>query len=140
MTGPGAPPPVPVPLPTVRVLGRGIARRCAHCGSGGLFEGWLTLRSACPRCGLRFQRQEGFMLGSMTINMIVTFVSLALVVGGAMIGTWPDVPIGLVIGSGAAVAIVVPVVFYPFAATIWVAVEWLMRPADPDEFTESSHP
>ena len=86
---------------------------------------------------MRFERQEGTMLGSMTINMIVTFLACIGVVAAAMATTWPDVPVGPVIAVGVVTAIVVPLAFWPFAMTFWVAVELAMRPLEPDEQAEA---
>src|SRR5476651_2727219 len=33
---------------------RGLRCRCTRCGEGRLFQGFLTLRPACERCGLDF--------------------------------------------------------------------------------------
>jgi uncharacterized protein (DUF983 family) len=33
---------------------RGIACRCPRCGRGKLYQGFLTLRPACERCGLDY--------------------------------------------------------------------------------------
>jgi uncharacterized protein (DUF983 family) len=38
------------PLP----IARGLRCRCPRCGDGKLFQGFLTLRPACERCGLDF--------------------------------------------------------------------------------------
>ena len=121
-----------------RTLLRGLVRHCPHCGAGHLFDGWFTLRERCPRCGMRFERQEGFMLGSMTINMIVTFLTVAAVVAAAMVLTWPDVPMWPVMALGAVAAIVVPAAFWPFAVTIWAAAELAMRPLEPDELADAA--
>lgn len=37
-------------------LRRGLLRRCPACGGSALFEGYLTLTTACPACGLDTQR------------------------------------------------------------------------------------
>ncbi|MBW7837110.1 MAG: DUF983 domain-containing protein [Sphingomonadales bacterium] len=34
-----------------RALGRGLRRRCPHCGQGNAFAGYLKLRPACASCG-----------------------------------------------------------------------------------------
>ena len=78
------------------------------------------------------------MLGSMTINMIVTFLTVAAVVATAMVLTWPDVPMWPVMALGAVAAIVVPVVFWPFSVTIWAAAELAMRPLEPDELADAA--
>ena len=35
-------------------IGRGLRGRCPRCGEGRLFQGFLSLRSACERCGLDY--------------------------------------------------------------------------------------
>jgi uncharacterized protein (DUF983 family) len=35
-------------------IGRGLRGRCPRCGEGRLFQGFLSLRPACERCGLDF--------------------------------------------------------------------------------------
>ena len=34
-----------------RALGRGLRRRCPHCGQGAAFSGYLKLAGACAACG-----------------------------------------------------------------------------------------
>ncbi|MEI7804687.1 MAG: DUF983 domain-containing protein [Hyphomicrobiales bacterium] len=38
------------PLP----IARGLRCRCPRCGEGRLFDGFLTLRAKCERCGLSY--------------------------------------------------------------------------------------
>lgn len=35
-------------------IGRGLRGHCPRCGEGHLFQGFLTLRPACERCGLDY--------------------------------------------------------------------------------------
>ncbi len=35
-------------------IARGLRGRCPRCGEGQLFQGFLTLRPACERCGLDY--------------------------------------------------------------------------------------
>lgn len=39
-------------------LGRGLRKRCPHCGEGPLFSGWSYLER-CSRCGLVFEPNPG---------------------------------------------------------------------------------
>jgi uncharacterized protein (DUF983 family) len=41
-----------------RALGRGLRKRCPHCGEGRLFSGWSFLER-CEVCGLVFARNPG---------------------------------------------------------------------------------
>lgn len=78
------------------------------------------------------------MLGAITINTIVTFGGLivVLVVGAA--AWYPDIPVVPLVALSVAVALVVPVVFYPFSYTIWAAIELQMRPLEPDEVADAA--
>jgi uncharacterized protein (DUF983 family) len=40
-------------------LGRGVRRRCPHCGRGRLFSGWAHHLDRCAICGLVFERNAG---------------------------------------------------------------------------------
>jgi hypothetical protein len=95
---------------------------------------WFKPRDHCASCHMRFHRQEGFMLGSMTINTIVTFGLMAVVLVAGLIATSPDVPVVGLILLGAAVALLTPVLIYPFTVTLWVAMELAMRPLEADEY------
>ncbi len=117
---------------------RGLVRRCPRCGSRGVFRSYFQLQERCPRCGVRFIRHEGFSLGSTTINMIVTFgLFLAIIIVG-LIATYPHIEVAPVIIAGLAVAIIVPIVFYPSAQAIWSAIDFAMRPLDPVEEAEAA--
>jgi uncharacterized protein (DUF983 family) len=60
-----------------QILARGLSLRCPNCGSRTLFAGWLRMRDRCAVCGLLFEPEEGFFLGSMVLNYTFT----ALVAG-----------------------------------------------------------
>jgi len=42
----------------ITALGRGLRKRCPHCGEGRLFSGWSELER-CSVCGLVFTRNPG---------------------------------------------------------------------------------
>ena len=43
----------------VTALGRGISKRCPHCGEGRLFQGWSRHLERCSVCGLVYERNPG---------------------------------------------------------------------------------
>ncbi|MER3453184.1 MAG: DUF983 domain-containing protein, partial [Acidimicrobiia bacterium] len=65
------------------MLWRGLRRRCPNCGARRLFSRWFTLCERCPGCGLALERGEGFMLGTLALNIVATSAAFAvyLVVG-----------------------------------------------------------
>ena len=125
------------PTPTQMVL-RGLVHRCPRCGAGHVFRSFFTLKERCPACGVRFIRHEGFSLGSTTINMVVTFgLFLLIIIVGAIV-TYPHINVVPVTIAGLAVAIIVPIVFYPSAQTVWAGLDLAMRPLDPVEEAEAA--
>jgi uncharacterized protein (DUF983 family) len=116
-----------------RMFRRGLLKRCANCGSGGLFTGWFTMRERCPRCGYRFERQEGLVVGAMGINIIVTEALFGIFLITSLVMTVPDVPVAPLVAVGLAMNLIVPIAFYPFSKSIWAAVELMMRPLEPHE-------
>jgi uncharacterized protein (DUF983 family) len=112
---------------------RGCRKHCAVCNSGGLFTRWFTMAERCPRCDLRFERSEGHWTGDLGINTIVSFGTLliALIVG--FLVSWPDPPgIGLFL-TAIGIAGLVPLAFFPFSKTIWLAIDLIFRPLEPGE-------
>jgi uncharacterized protein (DUF983 family) len=130
--------PAPPDVSPSRMVLRGLVHRCPRCGGGHVFESFFTVKDRCPRCGLKFIRHEGFSLGSTTINMVVTFgIFLTIIVIGTFL-TSPNIKVAPVMVAGLAVAIIVPIVFYPSAQMIWAGLDLAMRPLDPVEQAEAA--
>jgi uncharacterized protein (DUF983 family) len=105
------------------MLGRSIARRCPRCGAGGAFSNWATLNEHCATCGFKFEREPGYWLGGLIINMAVSLgFFLATLVGGMAV-FWPDVPWNALSAATIGVMLVVPIAFYPWSKSIWMAIE-----------------
>ncbi len=77
----------------------------------------------CPTCGLHFERLDGYWLGSMALNIVVTEALFVAALVVMMAVTWPEVPWTLVLIVLMAMNFVVPLVFHPISRTIWMAVE-----------------
>ena len=117
-----------------RMLWRGLTRHCPRCGSGHLFRHWVKMVPDCPRCGLHFEGrpEEGHFLGAITINTgltagtIILGIFIYIVVLATSQGGGP--PVWFVVVTSAALAVILPTLFYPFTKTIWVAAEiWMNR-------------
>jgi uncharacterized protein (DUF983 family) len=104
-------------------LWRGLTRRCERCGSGKLFKHWITMVPDCPRCGLHFEREQGYWAGALAINIILTGGLFVLVFVPMLILTAPDIPVGPMLAITLPIMAFGPIVFYPFSKTIWVAVD-----------------
>jgi uncharacterized protein (DUF983 family) len=115
------------------MLLRGLFRRCPRCGGGKLFTNWLSMKPRCPRCGMCFEREEGFFLGAFVVNFGVMLIAVAAFIGIGVAATLPDPdPVKLAL-IGAVVGVAVPIFFYPMSRTFWSAIDLLMKPLEPQE-------
>ncbi|HTL69599.1 MAG TPA: DUF983 domain-containing protein [Lacunisphaera sp.] len=95
-----------------QIIHRGLTNRCPNCGGKTLFQPgkMFDLADNCPACGLKFEKDEGFYLGALSLNYGVTLVGCLTPV--ALLWYWgvlgPKVAIGLAVAG----AIVVPVLLY----------------------------
>lgn len=120
------------------MLGRAIARHCPRCGGGGIFSNWAALHEHCTTCGFKFEREPGYWVGALIVNMAVSlFVFLVTLVGGIAI-TWPEPPWNLLSAATIGVMLVVPIVFYPWSKSIWMAIELSYHKLEEKEQFEAS--
>ena len=106
------------------MLWRGMTRRCARCGSGKLFHRWFRMVDDCPRCGLHFEREQGYFVGCARDQHGPRRRSLRQSCSSrSSCSTIPDIPIALTLGVCVPIAVLGPIVAYPFSKTIWVAVD-----------------
>lgn len=56
---------------------RGIACRCPRCGRGKLYQGFLTLRPACERCGLDYAFMDSGDGPAVFVILIAGFIVVA---------------------------------------------------------------
>ncbi|MFN8022930.1 MAG: DUF983 domain-containing protein [Acidimicrobiales bacterium] len=137
MAGRPASPPAPLRQPILRLFGRAVVGKCPWCGSRRTFlAGWFKRYDRCRTCGVSWHREEGFELGTITINTIVTFGSIAaaVVVGFVVWGT--DVPLVGFMAAVGAIAVLMPIAIYPLTYTIWLAFDLTVKPPERDELDE----
>src|SRR5262245_51158947 len=111
-------------VPTLRVLlGRGIRRRCPHCGKGQLLYRWFKIRDHCDVCGMRYLENQGDLLGPLMLaDRVVVLIPIVVVLyllphkAGAI---WPWV----VAGSLLAILIYT----FPHRIGMSVAFDYFMR-------------
>jgi Protein of unknown function (DUF983) len=90
----------------------------------------MAMTETCPNCGLRFEREQGYWVGAITIDTAVTFGVFALLVIGMVAATWPEVPWTALLATALVVNGVFPILFYPYARLIWVALDLRVRPIE----------
>ena len=123
------------------MVGRALRRRCPLCGGGPLFSRWLLMRRTCPRCGLLLDRDEAdYFLGGYVVNFVAA--ELLVVAGGlaAIVLTWPRVPWDAVLWGLLLSMVTAPILFYPFAKTLWLAIDLFFRPPGAGDFVGGRPP
>jgi hypothetical protein len=95
----------------------------------------------CPVCGLRFERGErGYWLGAYFFNLMWVEVVFAVWFLGFLLLTWPEPRWDLLQIELIVLMFVVPIVFFPYSKTFFLAFDLLVRPAGPDDFSAPQEP
>ena len=119
----------------MQLFGRAALLRCPHCGGHPLFHSWFRMRERCPACGLLLERGEaGYQVGSYMFNIIASELVLLAIFLAVLAATWPDPPWNALKYGGAALAVLAPILFYPFTKTLFLAFDLVFRPPAGDEF------
>jgi uncharacterized protein (DUF983 family) len=103
----------------LKTLERGLRFRCPVCGESNVFRAPFQVRHDCPACGALFQREAGFFVGAIMVNVVATEGAVMLAFGLCL----------LTLGGGGtltlpvlfAVALLFPVLFYHHAWSLWLA-------------------
>ena len=107
-----------------RVLGRAVRLRCPRCGRSALFTGWFTMQARCAVCGLVYEREQGYFVGAIYLNYAATVM---VAFGTVLLLDWT---VGLALrtqlGLGIALVTLVPLVFFRYARSLWLAVDHLV--------------
>jgi len=119
-------------VPLRQSLRRGLCLRCPHCGAGRLFRRPFFLHRRCPSCSLRFQRENGYFVGAVYVNVIATeglLLSFFLVqfLRNEGIRTPPIVLLSVL-------AVALPILFLHHSRSIWMAVDFWIQPPRSHEF------
>ncbi|HEY7134588.1 MAG TPA: DUF983 domain-containing protein [Acidimicrobiia bacterium] len=123
-----------------RTMWWGFTRRCPRCGSGHLFKRYFTLVPDCPRCGLHFEREQGYFAGALAINIMVVGAVFAAVFVTLVALTVPDIPVAPLLAVLVPIMLFGPILYYPFSKTVWMAVDraYLQRLDRHEVFDERS--
>jgi uncharacterized protein (DUF983 family) len=115
----------------LRLFGRALLLRCPNCGERGIFLSWFRQKDSCPACRLVFNRgEQGYIVGAYMFNVIIAELVFAGIFVGVLICTWPTPPWKVLTYGGAITMILLPLVFYPFSRTLFLAFDLTFRPPD----------
>lgn len=108
------------------LLWRAVRRRCPACGRAPIFRGWFRMHETCTQCGRLFNRDPGYMLGSIYFNYGVTAM---IVLAAYMFFFFSE----LLTPKQAlwvltAFSVIFPLWFFRFARALWMAFDELFDP------------
>ena len=86
---------------------------------------------------MRWRREEGFELGPLALNTVLTFAALTVAMTIGFVVTYPDVPVWPIVGWSLAVAVLLPILLYPFTFTLWFGFEVVTHPPEAAELAEA---
>ena len=107
------------------VLFRSLLLQCPACGQSSIVKKPFRIRHHCPHCRSLFKREEGFFVGAILANVMMTeFVILATCVIWLMVigSNYETVLAGLFI-----VALLFPVAFYHHSWSFWLGFDYLIE-------------
>lgn len=111
-----------------RILARGLKLRCPECGLGRLYRSPFRMRDYCEYCDLVYEREQGYFIGAIYLNVIGTESLLlgTLLIYGLITGK-VDQPILTVL---IVLALTLPLVFFHHSRSLWLAIDHILNPRE----------
>lgn len=107
---------------------RALLRRCPLCGGKHIFKNYLSIKDSCPTCKYVFARESGYFLGSYPLNLVTAELIPVLAMVGLLV--WTDVSWIWLEVILIPLAIAMPLLFFPFAMCIWMAIDLFFQPVN----------
>ena len=109
-------------------LSRSLRLRCPLCGKGKLFRGWFKMHETCSSCGIRYEPEPGFFLGSIYVNYGLTALVPSIAYPILLLNR--VVPDSVLQISCLAFVVIFPILFFPYSRSLWLGFDqrWDPRP------------
>ena len=86
------------------------------------------MHDSCSACGMRFEREQGYFIGAIYVNYALT---IAVSLGGVLaIDALFPLPLAAQLVIGVTSALVVPLLGFRHARSLWLALDHLASEAD----------
>lgn len=107
--------------PIGRLQHRALRLKCPACGRAPIFRGWFAMHDACQACGRRFNRDAGYLLGSIYFNYGVTALLVTILYFAMFFGEMLTDTQRLIVLT--AFGILFPMWFFRYARALWIAFD-----------------
>lgn len=109
-----------------RIIIRGVRLKCPACGETALYQSIFKMHDHCSSCGLVFEREQGYFVGSIYLNVIATEAVILLVYLFSLFVLSPASDLIYLILF--ALAMVLPLIFYRFSWGLWLSIDQIISP------------
>jgi uncharacterized protein (DUF983 family) len=108
-----------------KILLRCLRLRCPVCGQSSVFRRRFHVRHHCPSCLALFQREDGFFVGAIVVNIITTelLVIALYLICLLLISSRYELMLSILFIFG----ITFPVAFYHHSWSIWLGFDHLVE-------------
>jgi uncharacterized protein (DUF983 family) len=122
------------------LLSRALKLVCPRCGVDPMFLGMFRMRPDCRQCGLHYEREPGYFLGSIYVNYGLTAIFTTAVY--VLLRFILDLPNAYVVWPLAAFCLIFPILFFRYARAYWLAMDLSFDRAafDPPDEGEEDEP
>ncbi len=105
-------------------ISRCLRLRCPVCGEQTIAESPFKIRHHCTRCHALFQREEGFFVGAITINVVTTelFILVLYFICLLLFSSSQTMLVILFV-----MALLFPIAFYHHSWSIWLSLDHLVE-------------
>ena len=108
------------------ILLRGLRLKCPDCGQTSLYGSFFKMRHHCAHCGLVFEREQGYFIGALYINVIATeSLLLFLFILYYMTRPVSEDALYMVLFS---LALILPLIFFRHSRSLWLSIDHIIEP------------
>ena len=120
-----------------RLIGRVARLRCPHCGNGAVMKWTGAVYRRCRGCNFRFERSdESYFSGAMFFGLLMGEFLYGIVLVAVVVAMWPRVPWDTMMWAVPIGMLLAMVVLIPASRAVWLTVDVLVRPVQPDELLD----
>ena len=111
-----------------RILSRGLRLRCPDCGLGSLYRAPFRMNSHCEYCDLIYEREQGYFIGAIYLNVIGTESLLlgTLLIYGLITGKINQTILTVLI----ILALTLPLIFFHHSRSLWLCIDHILTPRE----------
>ena len=112
-------------LPLISILTRCTTLRCPACGQASIFQTPFRVRHHCNVCGALFEREEGFFVGAIMINVVTTELAGLVVYFVCLLAVGYSERLILI--TFLPLSLIFPVAFYHHSWSVWLSLDHLVE-------------